>query len=343
MPMIRRSLLFLLVFIVVGEGVVRFDEHTLLFQGSRFETIAEVYKKSMEKELADRGQFPHNASDLRVMLLGDSALYGAGIPAEHAAGVRLKAKLRSSLKSDHVYVLDVTRPANNTFQNREAFEQYLDSFAPQIVILAYNHNDVYGDQGMKRLNTTKSAVEEVRRVTATDRVMNAVVEARRLLFKSRLVSFALVKINMELKLAGVVIPGTEFDHLLNRSHAPDYAGWVDSQKHLAEMAAICRSRDIQLIVYIVPELEMLSRYSLFDPLDHYLGDYFSKLRVVSVNGVDAFRKRKGHDFALSRYDGHPNDEAHDIMASDLRDAVLKALDRDRVTGTQNKVKCPHPN
>src|SRR5437016_552542 len=119
--MIRRCLLFLLVFLTIGELVVRFDEQTLLFQDKRVETLANVYKESPEKELADQGEFPHNASDIRVMLLGDSKLYGAGIRPEHVVSARLKAKLRSKLHQDGVYVLDLTRPGNNTFQNRVAF------------------------------------------------------------------------------------------------------------------------------------------------------------------------------------------------------------------------------
>jgi hypothetical protein len=228
-----------------------------------------------------------------------------------------------------VYLLDLTEPGSNTFYNRRAFDQYLRTFSPQVVILAYNHNDVYGDQGdTLRASSTSSLNPPPARVTTTarrDSFQDIVTTARALLGRSHALTLALVKLNMELKLAGVIVPGTEFDHLINRSHAPDYGGWIASQKHLLAIAEACRDRHVTFMVYIVPELEMLPRYSVFTRLDAYLMSYFETIGVRRRNGVEPFLTTRGETFALSRYDGHPNEAAHEMIAEDLSNETRDLL------------------
>ena len=327
--MFRIILKFAVVLLVVGEIVVRFDEHTLFFQEARNLILANTYKESVEKSLADTGTMPVRRGDIRIMLLGDSKLYGVGVGPAKSAGALVKAKLQRESNRRSVYLLDLTEPGSNTFYNRRAFDQYQGAVSPQVVILAYNHNDVYGDQGEEQQTRDTSSLTpspaSVTTNTRRDRFLGIVTTARALLGQSHAMTFTLVKLNMELKLAGVIVPGTEFHHLINRSHASDYPGWIASQKHLLAIADACRARHITFIVYIVPELEMLPRYSVFTRLDGYLMNYFKGMGVRSHNGVEPFRKRRGETFALSRYDGHPNEAAHEIIADDLFHEIRAGL------------------
>jgi hypothetical protein len=334
--MIRTILKFAVVLLVVGEIVVRFDEHTLLFQEGRNQILANVYKDTEERYLIDSGRMHITSNDLRIMLLGDSKLYGAGVRPEKGTGAVIRTKLKRESGGRRVYLLDLTEPGNNMWGNRRAFVQYLDAFSPQVVILAYNHNDVYGDQGeVRTANRTPGPVPPIGSTIASpprrDGFLDVVKSAKQLLANSHSLEFVLVKLNMELKLAGIVVPGTEFDHLINHSHVPDYPGWVASQKHLTAMAEVCRARHITLILYVVPELEMLPRYAVFTDLDRYLMSYCEGLQVRCRNGIEPFRNRRGETFALSRYDGHPNEAASEIMADDLlheiRSTFLRAGER----------------
>src|SRR5947207_2622520 len=147
--MVRRVLQFIVIAFVVGEITMRFDERTLFFQNTRGEMLANTYKETREKTLIDRGALPIPLHDVRVMLLGDSKLYGVGIRPENSVAAIIRSRLRNDAVGG-VYVLDLTEPGSNTFYNRRAFDEYVDAFVPQVVILAYNHNDVYGDQGEGR-------------------------------------------------------------------------------------------------------------------------------------------------------------------------------------------------
>lgn len=306
--------------------MVRFDERFLFFQGERVALLANVYKESEEKGRLDHGIFAVRSNDLRVMLLGDSKLYGAGVRPECVAARRLKEKLGAVTPGkDQVHVLDLTRPGNNTYNNWEAFDHYVTSFAPNVVILAYNHNDVYG-----RMKSTRgpdpagSATSLPASVEATK--LERTRSLRRLLFSLRAVSFAMVKLNMELKLGGVVLPGTEFDHLLSRSHHPEFAGWRDSRRYLESLTQTCHASQARLILYLVPELEMLPHYKVFGPLDGTLVNYCADLGVECVNGVEPFLKRGRGTYALSRHDGHPNEAAHEIMAEHLFNVIRSRQD-----------------
>jgi hypothetical protein len=325
--MLRRGLLFLILLACVGEAVVRFDERTLFLRSSRVEDIGNDYKERPETWLARTS--PRNPASLRIMLLGDSKLYGYGVRPESRVTTQVAARLERGLGRSN-YLFDLTRPGNNTSQNRQAFESYVDSFMPSVVILAYDHNDVYGDQSRSQsraIDETRLDVPSQEATTTTkDRVAATVATIRDMLGRSHMLSFVLVKLNMELKLAGVVIPGTEFEHLLNRSHASDYPGWIESQKHLAAIARICHDRGIALIVYLVPDLEMLPRYALFNGVDQSIAKYFVEIGATFVNGVEPFRAQAGRDFALSRYDGHPNEAAHLVMSSQLCAAVIATAD-----------------
>src|SRR6202040_2620286 len=101
-----------------------------------------------------------------------------------------------------------------------------DVCSSDLVILAYNHNDVYGDQGDRIPVPAVDDARSVSRVDKTwrDRFLNVLIGVRDVLYQSNALSLVLMKLNMELKLAGVVVPGTEFDHLINRSHAEHYPG-----------------------------------------------------------------------------------------------------------------------
>lgn len=321
------------VFWLVGETVVRFDRATL-FLGTRAELVGNVYKASSERSLLDAGRFPVRPEDFRVMLIGDSVLYGIGVPPEGVVSAVLREKLRATQAGPGtVFVLDVTCPGNNTYQNWIAFDRYYRAFAPQVVILAYHHDDVYGQQGPSSA-TGASLPAQPAPARQTERTVARFMSFRNALFASKVIKLVFEKINLEAKIAGLTIPGTEFDHLVNHSHDPDFPGWRDSRGYLTAMATECRTNGSTLIAYLSPELEMLRHYQGLGPVDKLLARFFGDAGVTCINGVDPFLAWPKKNFALSRYDGHPNQAAHQIIA----DQLFRAIEQARGTPAGAKVE-----
>ncbi len=308
--MLKRALTAIAIFLAVGEAMFRFDASTLYFQGG--EHLSNSAKRSPELDALNAGTFRPVDGQLRVLVVGDSWLYGAGVAPEKQFSSQLRTRLSEvcTPPCPGVAVLDLTAPGNNTYANVRDFRKYVDQFRPQIAILAYNENDVYGrqEEQVRKVATTKAA-------ESTDGAgLDNIRSLRRLLFSSKLMEFALTKANMELKLAGVVVPGTEFEHQVNKSHAPDYPGWVRSQRLLAELSHYCRSNGIHLLVANMPELNMLGNHGLYAKADAAVEHFFRSLEVDYVNTVQAFLSKPGEEFAISRYDGHPNEKAHTVAA-----------------------------
>ncbi|MDZ4796640.1 MAG: hypothetical protein SGI92_00655 [Bryobacteraceae bacterium] len=320
--MLRKALLAIVVFVIVGEAMIRFDAATLFFQGG--EHLSNAAKRSDVLEALNSGRFHSQQNQLRVMLVGDSYLYGAGVAPDRHFTVRLKDRLVEKCQAPcpEVSVLDLTSPGNNTWANVRDFLKYADAFQPQVALLAYNENDVYGRQE-EAIKSTAAA--KPRSDSADGGSLETVRSLRRALFSSKLAELLLTKTNMELKLAGVVVPGTEFEHQVNRSHSPDYPGWVRSQRLLADLGKYCRDRNVHLLVANMPELNMLGNYGLYSKADAAVEQFFRSINVDFVNAAEAFLRNPSRDFSISRYDGHPNEKAHSVVADFIAGRLTQAI------------------
>ena len=338
----KTIILKILVFLLVGEAVVRFDQATLFFSGSRDQAIKNTRKSTPELRSIENGQFNPDSSQLRILLLGDSKLYGLGVNRDSTFSAQLKRNLLNQHITgfDSVLVLDVTLPGGNTYTNKHDFLQYDKDFKPQVLILGYNYNDVYGNQGdePKTVNTSDisdqdtSSQDQNRKKSRAhagkktdDPFLEAAKLARKAIALSKMLDFVLVNLNMELKLAGIVLPGTEFHYLISKSHDPSFSGWQKSRKHLKDIAEICRERDIFLLVYITPSLEMLSNYQVYHGVKNALSGFCIKNDIICLDAIDGFLGRRSQDYAISRYDGHPNEAAHRIMAEQVGNYLTKRL------------------
>jgi hypothetical protein len=345
-----------LVFLLVGEGVIRLEQTGIFFVSTGVERVHADFLSDQELEtLAQAHASDGSPGDVRIMVLGDSKLRGLGVTPHEVASVQLQNILERDCEGTpgRIHVLNLSRAGNNTLQNKLTFLSYYQRFKPQIVILGYNIDDVYGDNdepGTAR--TTAAAVQTgsspppPARLTPADIARNAVSSVRRVLFQSEVLQFSLAKINMELKLAGIVVPGTEFYHLVHDSHRADYKGWTESRQHLQEIIDICRRDQMTLVVYLVPQLEMLPHFTVFDEVDGIVEQFFRSRGIRTVDGVTPFLNSNPTDYAISRYDGHPNAKAHALIArqwaQELEPMVNAMRQRASSFGLQGAGASAHP-
>lgn len=334
MKTFKPILLMLAIFFALGEVVVRVDKEFLFFQGSEMVEVSVETRRSPELAAVESGQFVPSPRDLRVMVLGDSKIYGPGVNFQEVFSQRLKTLLAADKKLpyDNVLVLDVSRGGYNTLMNRLTYFEYVAKFQPQLVVLGNNYEDVYGNQDVSEaisksgLSTHEqnTKVFEERKSAENTPVFQRVREA---VYHSSLLEFVMAGLNLELKLRGVVVPGSVFHHLIYESHRENYAGWIKAQAHLRDMITDCKQRGITLIVYSSPELNMVENYAPFDTLDHKLAAFFARNAVPYVYGVSPFLGRETSELALSRYDGHANAKGHELMAQQVYPVIVELLCR----------------
>ncbi|NUM73443.1 SGNH/GDSL hydrolase family protein [candidate division KSB1 bacterium] len=329
----KRFALIFAIFFASGEAVVRLDKRFLFFHGSQLVEISNEARHSAELDAIENGRFTVSARDLRILILGDSKIYGPGVEFNKIFSQQLKSMLNAdkSLPFGNVWVLDLSRGGYNTLMNRLAYFEYVDRFQPQLVILGNNYEDVYGNQEVSEAirKSNLSPHEQMQKAFEEKDSGNIPLfqRVRSCLYHSSLLEFVMAGLNRELKLRGVVVPGSVFHHLVYKSHREDYPGWIKAQKHLRDIITDCRQKGINLMVYSVPELNMLDNYAPYTVLDRKLATFFADYSVRYLNGVQPFLGMNSSTLALSRYDGHANAKGHRLMAQQVYEAIAPTLRR----------------
>jgi hypothetical protein len=344
-----RAIVGVLVFLSIGECLIRIEQTGIFFAATGTERVRADVLPDEELQALDRAAAAASPDDVRIMVLGDSKLRGLGVDARDIASVQLQTILERDVATPRgrIHVLNLSRAGNNTLQNKLTFLKYYRRFNPQIVIFGYNIDDVYGNNrddspaGPTSAPSTPqpraNGVPHARR-TVGDVARNVVSGVRRVLFHSQVLQFSLSKFNMELKLAGIVVPGTEFYHLVHASHRSDYEGWVESQHHLQQIIDVCHRERIALVVYVVPQLEMLPHFSVFDDVDGTVEQFFRARGIRTINGVTPFMHSDPAAYAISRYDGHPNAKAHALIAQQWAQELEPLIREMRVGSTRTGLR-----
>ncbi len=334
MKTFKQAVIVLALFFALGEVVVRVDKKFLFFQGSRMVEVSVDTRRSPELTALESGQFVASARDLRVMVLGDSKIYGPGVDFQGVFSQQLKALLSAdkSLAYDNIFVLDLSRGGYNTLMNRMTYFEYVDKFQPQLVVLGNNYEDVYGNQNVPEAisNSQLSPHEQTAKIfeeRKSGENTPLFQQIRETVYHSSLLEFIMAGLNLELKLRGLVVPGSVFHHLIYESHREDYEGWIKAKGHLRDMIADCKQRGVALLVYSTPELNMLDNYAPYDTVDHKLAAFFASYAIPYVNGVSPFSGMDASELALSRYDGHANAKGHQLMAQQVYPVIVEALGR----------------
>jgi hypothetical protein len=324
---IKNAIIFALIFFTIGELVIRFDKATMLFGGTRTQIVENTFGYLLDTDGDSTVQAQSDTTGLRVMVLGDSHLHGVGIRPQAAFSRQLRQILdeRTPPGSGPARVLDLTIPGANTYINMLNFRTYFSEFKPHVVILNYNHNDVYGRQSGDIPRDASAQLSHEAIGIVEDPQAAAVPFTKSLktiLYKSALLGYVSIKLNNELKLAGFAIPGTEFHHLLAQSHDEGFGAWSVSRGHLHHMIDSSKEHGARFIAYLMPQLAMLENYEAYDYLDKMIEEFFLDSGSEFVQGVEPFLPADGQSYSISRYDGHPSERAHIMMAQQMCDYLL---------------------
>ena len=322
----------LLLFVLVGEGAIRVDQRFRPFI-QQAETIRVEIAESPELAMVREGRMPHEAPDLRVMILGDSYIYGGGIPPEHKfSRVMRQRLLDNDTMQGNCYVLDISRPSNNALDNYELFTQYLEAFQPTHVIVGYNFNDLPANQPESRQRfeaiTGRTAPREniplrsARSAPAHEKFsLRTLIKA---VYRFEVLRFTSAQIQNKLKVAfGIAAPFGDFYYLTHRGYLDSSPPWQLTQTIFRSMAERLEASGARLYVYAFPEINLIERPQLFAQSNAAMKAFFPQLpNTEFFSGRDEFLGNDSAEFRLSKYDGHPNAKAHARMVDTVMSRIL---------------------
>ena len=253
----------------------------------------------------------------RIVGVGDSSLFGWGVPVEDSGLKVLERRLNEQFRPQKFEVINCAVPGYNTAMEAETFVRKCAEYAPDLVLLNFNTNDYDVPEFMRRprdLSTWRRsylfdvAYSVYEGVMGVDQQL-AVFDFRRTIAERRAASLD----------EDPAMPD-EYRYMV---------GAKGVVRALEKLAAAARERGIPLVVFDVKaypgpdpkyrrdelrdgQRELLERESQrlgfhFLNTYAYFMDYLKQHPDVNVRTV----------FAVSEADGHPNKLAHSINAEAL--------------------------
>lgn len=289
---------------------------------------------------------------LRILVLGDSMAYSPGIGRDALWSTRLEALLHQSNRPAEV--VNLGRGGDNTFGQLQVLQDALKHQPIDLVLLLYNHNDVYGrraaveptarlaaegsaGQGDVELAPDRSPIKNVDHQRATVARL-----ARWLRQRSHFSVAALARVGMQLRAWGILVPGTEFHHLARRAYEDDSPGWVAVKKEIVAMRDLTRHAPADFAIYVLPQFASL-RHDFFPTVREKLAAHADGLETPIGFGFPAFEGASWRAYAMSPFDGHPNERANERIAELIFDWLDASGLLPAPRNPSDPVRAPHDN
>jgi hypothetical protein len=240
----------------------------------------------------------------RIVVLGDSFTWGAGVDFDDAYPQRIERAL-SRRRGRPVEVVSLALPGFKTDDELAVLEKQGLAYEPDLALLGFVLNDAE-DTGSAEKRRAEDWVRER-------------AEGPRLLDRSALLRFVRLRLWATRENRRRVLG-------YRAMYAEGAPGWVACQKALQTMGALCRGRGVPLVVAVFP---------LFgNPLDE--GYPFAEVhaKVVAagaragarvVDLLPAYRGLRPDLLVVDAEDEHPNEIAHRIAAKAILPVIDEAL------------------
>jgi lysophospholipase L1-like esterase len=320
--MIKKIFFILLIFLTAGEILMRLDVKFGFLAATKIVKIKTSVEETPEFDLVKNNGINTSGNNFRVMVIGDSYIHGGGIQFKNAFSQQLKAMLqKANGRYDNIYVLDISKPSSNNFDNVQAYVDFAEKFKPNVVVLGYNYNDVEGnlDQAVAQ-NAIDSFAKKTGSSNQNKGWMKKVYD---LLYKSKVVEYVLHNVHDEMKAHGHIMPNSVFDITL-KAYYQDKPNWIKSKELLQHLIDDCKKNNSQLLVLKFTEINLLDYTGLFKKTDSSIKTFFNANPSVDyLNVGEIFKGEKSKDYILSKYDGHPNEKAHKKIAMAAFEEIKK--------------------
>ena len=259
----------------------------------------------------------------RIVGVGDSSLFGWGVPFEDSSLKVLERRLNETSRAQTFEVINFAVPGYNTAMEAETFVARCLEYAPDLVLLNFNTNDYDVPNFMRRpgdLATLRKSYLFDLAYSVYDGVMGLERQPPQFDFLNRTTALR------------------QAEHLDEDPALPDeYRYMVGARgvvRALERLAAAARERAIPFVVFTVKAYPGLDpkyerdewrdgQRELLERESRRLGFHFLNTYPYYVNYLNEHPEANlATAFALSEADGHPNSLAHSIDAQALFDALV---------------------
>lgn len=271
------------------------DDQLIFRHKPSWETrYGEVLVTYNEHGLRDRPILPKGEDEYRVLALGDSVTFGAGVDQGKTFSARLEPLLQERLHRP-VRVINSGVGGYNTVQEVTYFKQEGMTLKPDLVMLTYVQNDVEVNKGPFDPWAQSSPWGK----SFPDMVITMVGK----LWFYRLMHHTYA----------YALPTSQSE--ATRASQQESRGWRESMSALGELVTMCQERKIPLIVFFRRMRPDENNLLLADVVRHAEGvpvkdmaPWFAGIKVSSV--------------VNSKVDGHPNAEGHRVMAEHMAEDIM---------------------
>lgn len=260
--------------------------------------------------LRDREYAPRKPEGVfRILVLGDSVVFGDGIRAQDTFVKKLEAGLNPNPRGLKVEAPNGGVRGYNTFQELRLLKEVGLKLEPDLVILAYVLNDAEPMEKQAGLINKKFT----RLIGLKDFI------------KQHSYLYAFLRRNMEL-LRHRVTP-REFLETYDRQFDPASPGWRVSKESLREMKSLADERRIRLLVAVFPRLVGLKADETYPAQaiqDQVVQTSGKELGIDTLDLLPALKGQDAETLKVTRTDTfHLNPYGHRVVAGILKKYILE--------------------
>lgn len=234
---------------------------------------------------------------LRVVGLGDSFTFGAGVRAHDTFLAVLEERLRGDAGPHPIEVLNLGVGGVDTGYEVGLLQHLGLRLSPDLVVLCFFLNDTGGGGTTDLFNEAESTNALWRRSRLLDRLVFSLQRPQRV---------------------------RQLVENYRESFLPDAPGWAAAQSALGRAAALSESHDFDLVVMIFPVLWKLSADYPFREIHETVRNTTEALGIPVFDLLPAFAGHDGPELWVTPTDQHPNEIAHRIAGEALHGVLVSA-------------------
>jgi len=250
----------------------------------------------------------------RIAVVGDSCAFGQGVALEHTLPAELERRFAELVPAPRVEVLNCGIYGYNTRQELALLRQRVIAFAPDLVVLLFNYNDV---TPRDPLHIGRPA--EARWIARLGLASRAPGTEERLLDRglwavrkrSRLADVACDRLLKSLRARGI--------RSVVRAHFEDGSrGWLDTSASLAAAAELGREHGFALHLALLPDMQTLASPGLWHAEEAKLRRACAELAIPFHALGPAVAGWPSAELVVHpRWDAHPNPRCMRLFAEQL--------------------------
>lgn len=238
------------------------------------------------------------AQEKRLMILGDSVVFGWGVAQDAILSAVLERKIEQE-GFDNWSVIGSGVGSWNTRTECEYLKREGAQFQPDILVLVIVPNDVE-PKDVGRTAVSRDQLETAQ-VSPGHRIVRFIGRQ----------SYVFSAFHHVLRLRD------QADHI-TKLYEADSPAWEDARQALYEIDEICRSQDIELFAFLYGDMST-------DFSRAFYMAYAQQLIELKVPSFVVNKRVYEEDFRNSKIDGHPNAAGHSLIADQMFEALKSWL------------------